>query len=104
LLIDVCGITFIIFEGHAERFGVVSLAIAEHQIHEHFLDLIKDVFINCFWVVGRIFREKEASSELFNHKYLLEKTVHVTNTSQVFETCVTCGRLKSLAVGYCPVL
>ena len=103
LFIHICWITFIIFERHTERFGIVGLSIAEHQVHEHFLNLIKDIIIDCYWVIGRILRDKQGPFELFNHEDLLEETVHVTDASQIPEPCIACGWLESITVSYGPV-
>ena len=74
ILIDVhlfdyiCRIAVVVFEGVAVGFRIVVFFVTVLKIHEHFLDLMQDVFLWFNWGGLWIFSIGDRVSEVWNHE------------------------------------
>jgi hypothetical protein len=89
LLEDICRVSIPILECIAESFRVDILLLRFQESGEKELQLVEHVIV--FIYCGSVWHLQNGVPEAANHEELLEKRVHIADTTEVLDADVTSG-------------
>lgn len=87
-------LTLVVFECMTELSRNIVFGVAFQQGIKHFFDLVQYIFLTLLLLFKWIFAFKNSLPKIWDHKYLLEQTVHIADASKIFQSNIAACRFN----------